>query len=66
VISSSKHLIHQYVLLNYVFPNSTAMDDIASRDAKARSSEQDAKSLRHDLKMMEQARESALAENRYF
>jgi hypothetical protein len=52
------------VLLNYVFPNSTAMDDIASRDAKARSNEQDAKSLRHELKMMEQARESALAENR--
>jgi hypothetical protein len=40
------------------------MEDIASRDAKARSSEQDAKNLRHELKMVEQARESALAENR--
>jgi hypothetical protein len=41
------------------------MDDIASRDAKVRSTEQDVKSLRHDLKMMEQARESALSENRW-
>jgi hypothetical protein len=40
------------------------MDDIVSRDAKARSSEQDAKNLRHELKMMEQAKESALAESR--
>jgi hypothetical protein len=56
--------VERYVKLNYVFPYSTAMEDIASRDSKARSIEQDAKSLRHDLKMMEQARESTLAENR--
>jgi hypothetical protein len=57
--------VARYVKLNCVFPNSTAMEDIASRDSKARSSEQDAKNVRHDLKMMEQARESTLAENRW-
>jgi hypothetical protein len=40
------------------------MDDIASRDAKVRSAERDAEGLQHELKMLEQARESALAENR--
>lgn len=45
-------------------PNSIALNDIASRDAKARSSERDADSLRRELEMVKQARESALAENR--
>jgi hypothetical protein len=47
-----------------LFPNSIALDDIASRDAKARSSERDAESLRHELEMVQRAREAALAENR--
>ena len=47
-----------------LFPNSIALGDIASSDTKARSSEHDAESLRHELEMLKQARESALAENR--
>jgi hypothetical protein len=50
--------------ITILFPNSIALNDIASRDAKARSSERDADSLRRELEMVKQARESTLAENR--
>jgi len=52
------------VKITILFPYSIALDDIASRDAKARSSERDAESLRRELEMVKQARESTLAENR--
>jgi len=54
----------ELVKITILFPNSIAMDDIASRDAKTRSSERDAESLRRELEMVKQAREFALAENR--
>jgi hypothetical protein len=50
--------------LNVLFSYSIALDDIASRDAKVRSTERDAEGLHRELEMVEQARESALAENR--
>jgi len=50
--------------ITVLFPNSIALDDIASRDAKARSSERDAECLRRELEMVKQARESTLAGNR--
>jgi hypothetical protein len=54
----------EVLMITVLFSNSVALDDIASRDAKARSSEREAESLRRELEMMERARESALAENR--
>jgi hypothetical protein len=56
--------MEEVVKITVLFPNSIALDDIASRDAKARSSERDAESLRRELEMVKQARESTLAENR--
>lgn len=51
-------------LFIYLFSYSIALDDIASRDAKVRSTERDAEGLRRELEMVEQSRASALAENR--
>jgi len=56
--------MEEVVKITILFPNSIALDDIASRDTKARSSERDAESLRRELEMVKQARESTLAENR--
>jgi hypothetical protein len=56
--------MEEVVKITILLPNSTALDDIASRDAKARSSERDAESLRRELERVKQARETTLAENR--
>jgi hypothetical protein len=56
--------MEEVVKITILFPNSIALDDIASRDAKARSSERDAESLRRELEMVKQAKESTFAENR--
>jgi hypothetical protein len=56
--------MEEVVKITVLLPNSTALDDIASRDTKARSSERDAERLRRELESVKQARESTLAENR--
>jgi hypothetical protein len=56
--------MEEVVKITILLPNSTALDDIASRDAKARSIERNAESLRRELERMKQSRESTVAENR--